>query len=147
MSCNRLASCVHLTRIMAILKLPTLVAANSLAVLTPLWSSVRDIRAQLPGGRDTPHRLARQLDVQAAALGARVDLLANATQGGPRTSLARPAPVPADPAGLGATLSWLANLLRRSVDVITLDPMSKAVVVRALGQIELASFDAAPHLA
>ena len=51
--------------------------------------------------------------------------------------------MPADPAGLTATLSWVANLMRRSIDVLGLDPASKAVVVRALGQIELASFDVA----
>jgi hypothetical protein len=126
--------------------LPTVVAADSLAVLTSLQASMRDIRSQLPTGRGAPARLGRQLDAQAAALGARAGTCCRA-QRRPSRRRARAAPVPVDPAGLRATLSWLANLLRRAVDALALDPASKAVVVRALGQIELASFDAEPALA
>lgn len=121
---------------MSTVALPLLVAADSLAVLTPLLSSVQDIRAQLPPR--TTARLGRQLDAQAAALGARVTALSTVTRT-PRAASA--APLPVDPAGMRATLSWLANLLRRAVDLLTQDPASKAVVVRALGQIELAALD------
>jgi hypothetical protein len=141
---------------MARSKLPTIVVVDSLAVLSSLWASVRAIRAQLPAGRGAPARLVRQLDAQADALGARVDALTDAalhTLSTPAhhavadTASRRAAPVPVDPAGLRATLSWLANLLRRAVDALAHDPASKAVVVRALGQIELASFDAEPAMA
>jgi hypothetical protein len=142
---QRLAPGLHLTSTMAKPSLPTVVAADSLAVLTSLQASMRDIRSQLPTGRGAPARLGRQLDAQAAALGARAHMLSSAAPTEPPR--ARAAPVPVDPAGLRATLSWLANLLRRAVDALALDPASKAVVVRALGQIELASFDAEPALA
>lgn len=121
---------------MSAVALPLLVATDSLAVLAPLLSSVQGIRAQLPPRSSV--RLGRQLDAQAAALGARVDALRTATH---KPRAASSAPVPVDPAGMRATMSWLANLLRRAVDLLTLDPTSKAVVVRALGQIELATID------
>jgi hypothetical protein len=94
---QRLAPGLHLTSTMAKPSLPTVVAADSLAVLTSLQASMRDIRSQLPTGRGAPARLGRQLDAQAAALGARAHMLSSAAPTEPPS--ARAAPVPVDSRG------------------------------------------------
>lgn len=127
---------------MTVSALSAIIAADSISVLTPLLQTLREVQRELPvGGRGSNvHKVARQLEAQGMALAARVGALAPGQTAAPAPTPSLEIP-PADSAWWKARLSWLASLFRNSVDLLSADATSKAVVLRALGQVELASFD------
>lgn len=106
-------------------------AAASVSVLAPLVSTLREVRAEAPA--HTPG--ARQLLAPDRALAARAASLGHAAPPAPAASTAKKV----DPAWWRSRLMWMAGLLRHAADQLAADPKSRAVVVRALGDVELAA--------
>ncbi|MEZ4364767.1 MAG: hypothetical protein R2939_00600 [Kofleriaceae bacterium] len=114
--------------------LPPEITAASLSVLAPLLTTVDEVCDEAPPTAPG----ARALVAQRAALAAWVRRLAPTT-GAARRAPTTPPPLRVDPSFWRARLMWLAGVLRRAIDHLGADPASRAVVVKTLGQVELAS--------